>query len=359
LELYLKLRFVFGRKQFLAVVLITAANAFAPECFALFDEKLNVLKPKGNGPAVKAYLDGKRLVEGGAPEALKPLNEAIRLDPKMNAAYLYRGVFFMNREGYTLAIRDFDTLSRLQPNYVRTYMLRAYCYTRQGNWPLALRDYTRATELNPSVEAYTERSKVYRRMRRPDLAKKDLDTASKLFETTYNQRDVAIIDRQLKGGSKDVRKLTLLRALRNRDQKNYREAIADFTKVLSISPEKGGSRVNYNMDQIYYDRARCYENLKDYDKAILDYSNILKLDPDADEAYLLRGQCKAAQGRWQAAIDDYDLSIKLMIDPVKTPYLVRAEAYEKVGKPQQARLDRDKANQLSKAGWEGSNLKAK
>lgn len=34
------------KKQFLAVALITATNVFAPACLALFDEKINILKPK-------------------------------------------------------------------------------------------------------------------------------------------------------------------------------------------------------------------------------------------------------------------------------------------------------------------------
>lgn len=355
----MKLSLVIGKKQILAVALLAVASAFAPECGAVIDEKFNIIKPKGNGPAARAYREGKRLVEGGAPEALKPLNEAIRLDPKMNSAYLYRGIFFMEREGYTRAIKDFDTLIKLQPKYIRAYMLRAYCYARRADWQMALRDYTKAIAIEPSIEAFTERSKVYRRLRQPDLAKKDLDAANEYWKKNYNQSEVAYIDKQLKGGSKNIRKLTLFRALRNRDQKKYREAIADFTKVISIEPEKGGSRVNYNLDQIYFDRAGCFENLKEYDKAISDYTTILKIDPDSDEAYLLRGKCKAAQGHWQAAVDDYDLCIKLMVDPGKTPFLARADAYEKLGKTAQANLDRKKAMKLSLTGWEGSNLKPK
>lgn len=346
-----------GKKRILAAVLLAAAIGFGPECCAVPDEKHNIRKPQGNGAAAKAYRDGVRLVEGGAPEALKPLNKAIRLDPKMNAAYLFRGIFFMDREGYTLAIKDFDMVERLQPKYIRTYMLRAYCYARQAKWPLALRDYTKAIVLEPSVEAFTERSKVYARMGRPDLAKKDLHAANEYWKNNYNQGEVAYVDKRLKEGSKNIRKLTLYRALRNRDQKKYREAIADFTKVLSIDPERGGSRVNYNLDQIYYDRARCYESIGEYEKAISDYTTILKLDPDSDEAYLLRGKCKAAQGLWQAAVDDYDLCIKLMVDPSKTPFLARAEAYEKLGKTAQAKLDRKKAIELNATGWEGSNVK--
>lgn len=165
------------------------------------------------------------------------------------------------------------------------------------------------------------------------------------------QRRVDSINSLLKNGSKNIRSLTLQRAEINMDMHKYREAIVDFSKAISIDPLKGGARVNYNLDQIYFDRARCYQSVADYPHAIADYDTILKLDDDSDEAYLFRGDCKAKLGKWEQALQDYNKCIKSTIDPTKTPYLARAKAYEKLGKPDLAKLDYEKAKALSQAGW--------
>jgi len=130
---------------------------------------------------------------------------------------------------------------------------------------------------------------------------------------------------------------------------DYKNAAVNFSKVIEIPPEKGGYRLNYNLDQCYYDRADCYQKIGNYTGAIADYNSILKLDPDAEEAFLYRGNCKAQLGQWGAAAADYTQSIEHDVQPTKTPFLARAKAYEKLGKMELAKKDLEKAKHIEAA----------
>ena len=76
----------------------------------------------------------------------------------------------------------------------------------------------------------------------------------------------------------------------------------------------------------YYDRGNAYKNLKDYDRALSDYSEALKLDPQYAHAYLNRGWVYAAKNDAARSIADSTRAIEL--DPTeKLAYLDRGLAY--------------------------------
>lgn len=81
-----------------------------------------------------------------------------------------------------------------------------------------------------------------------------------------------------------------------------REAIAALTEFLSARTD---------MFSPYMDRGKAYHGLKDYAKAITDYSTALKLKPDLSEAYLRRCVAQYEVGNHTGAIEDCDKYISL------------------------------------------------
>jgi len=67
------------------------------------------------------------------------------------------------------------------------------------------------------------------------------------------------------------------------DEKDYKGAIEDFTKVIEIEP-------NYKRSYLY--RGISKRNLEDYKGAIEDFTKAIEKDPAYESAYLFRGRAK-------------------------------------------------------------------
>src|SRR5713226_6413097 len=102
----------------------------------------------------------------------------------------------------------------------------------------------------------------------------------------------------------------------NPDQK-----IAVCTRVIEDSAESTANRAN-----AYNSRGIGYHNKKDYDRAIAEYGEAIKLDPKYARAYYNRGLVYAAKGNYDGAVEEYSEAIKL--DPkYASAYNSRGLAY--------------------------------
>ena len=86
------------------------------------------------------------------------------------------------------------------------------------------------------------------------------------------------------------------------NQKNYKEAITDFSNSINLNPNNIHSYIN---------KAHAEYNIKDYSNAIIDYSNAIQINPKDEKLYIYRGNAKRYSGHYWGAIDDYNYSIKI------------------------------------------------
>jgi Zn-dependent protease len=86
-------------------------------------------------------------------------------------------------------------------------------------------------------------------------------------------------------------------------------------------------------------------------RALADYDQAIKLDPDRPEFYQARAQLKLLMGRPEAVLTDYQALIEQ--DP-NNPllYTDRAELYKTLGQPRAAAADQQQAQRLSRAAAE-------
>lgn len=83
---------------------------------------------------------------------------------------------------------------------------------------------------------------------------------------------------------------------------DYERAITDLNQALKLQPDEAS----------YYDsRGFAYAGKRDYSRAILDYNQALKLKPDAGYAYYHRGLVYRALGDRQKAIADFKKTFEL------------------------------------------------
>jgi tetratricopeptide (TPR) repeat protein len=98
---------------------------------------------------------------------------------------------------------------------------------------------------------------------------------------------------------------------------DYDQAIADFTQVIRLAP---------NEDSGYYIRGVVYNEKGDFDRAIADLTQAIKLDPNRAGIYEYRGVAYNKKGDFDRAIADFTQAIRL--DPNEADfYKYRGAAY--------------------------------
>jgi tetratricopeptide (TPR) repeat protein len=103
---------------------------------------------------------------------------------------------------------------------------------------------------------------------------------------------------------------------------------------------KSGRESRDDLALAYINRAAAYDNKGDYDRAIADYGNAIKLAPEDSSAYRYRAEVYKEKGDYDRAIADYGKLIKL--NPSPSAYENRAHAYAMKGDYNRATADYDK-----------------
>jgi len=118
---------------------------------------------------------------------------------------------------------------------------------------------------------------------------------------------------------------------------DYQGAIADYNQAIKLKPDYATA---------YFNRGSSKYNLGDYQGAIADYSQAIKLNPDYAEAYINRGVSKDDLKDYQAAIADFNQAIKLKPD-YAAAYTNRGVSKGKSGDYQGAIADFNQAIKLN------------
>jgi tetratricopeptide (TPR) repeat protein len=88
------------------------------------------------------------------------------------------------------------------------------------------------------------------------------------------------------------------------EKKEYDKAIADFSEAIRIDP---------NYARAYLARGIIWEVKKEYDKAIADFSEAIRINPKDSVAYVVRGCDLSEKKEYDKAIADFSEAIR--IDP--------------------------------------------
>jgi tetratricopeptide (TPR) repeat protein len=79
---------------------------------------------------------------------------------------------------------------------------------------------------------------------------------------------------------------------------------------------------NYNAGA-YYVRGCAYEKLDQTDKSIIDFTNVLSIDPNHINAAYARGACENKRGNFAKAIEDYNMALAIDQERPLSPSLNR------------------------------------
>jgi tetratricopeptide (TPR) repeat protein len=126
------------------------------------------------------------------------------------------------------------------------------------------------------------------------------------------------------------------RGLAYKSKGQWDRAIADFSEAIRLKPDFATA---------FNSRGNSYYGKGHFDRAIEDYDKAIELSPDLAEAFTNRGNVYRKKGQYDRAIEDYDKAIELK--PVDGQIFAnRGLAYEKKGAPGQALRDFTRARAL-------------
>ena len=225
-------------------------------------------------------------------DASRLLNEAIRANPQLVAAYTARASILSEAKLYTLAIRDMDEAIRLQPENSKFRNTRGYFHLLTQNNDQAMEDFNQAIAL--------------------DLK----------YAQPHNNRGLVRIalagDHQQVGGF-------------DKAKSELAKAVHEFDAALRIDPKYVDAHNN---------RGFALSRAKKFDEAVASFTHAIELNDKYVNAWNNRAQAHALAGRHDQAIADFTQAIELLPTALEY-YQLRADSYLAVGKPELARQDLD------------------
>lgn len=231
--------------------------------------------------------------------ALKELDRALRIDPKLFWGYKWRGETNFSLGKFRDAIADFERARRF-PQGKDQYSLSRWmgqAYDALGQEQKAFDELARSIRQHAAVKE-----------NRPSWRGEHQDLYRIRGQTLYNH-------------------------------KHYEEAIQDLSEAIKL-----GARGSFSED-ITMTRADSYMALRRYDDAIADYSTILKFSPEDEVAFEKRAHAYEAKGEHKRALSDISKAISNYLGEDKSKlYRFRASIHTRLGNRARAQQDLDRAS---------------
>lgn len=242
-----------------------------------------------NTPITQYYFGAVYAARGDHQRAIGYLDKAIDQQSDYLEAYAYRGVEYLSLKDYETAILDFNRALEIQSDYAYAYFYRATAYANLRQYDNAIADLDHAIELEPTYkDTYlaldTSRVKAsdygrfVSRVRCLDLAIQHSPLNANLYlyrgaaRNAINEYNEAIVDisQAIELNPNDARAYYSRGVAYLLSQNNDDAAIADFDRAAELDP---------NLFYVYLTRSMLYLKIKDYPRAIADYSHVIELYP--------------------------------------------------------------------------------
>jgi tetratricopeptide (TPR) repeat protein len=190
--------------------------------------------------------------KGDTDNAIVSYTEALKRDSGFMDAYYNRSDLFLIKKEYARAIDDYNVILRREPNNWYFLNHRGVAFARMGNYDLAINDLNRATLLN---------------------------------------KDKSYINETNAGG--------LI------SKADFINDLSKYSSMIKSDPK------NYDT---YLKRAALYSRVADYDRAIADLNEAIRLKGDLAEAYHQRGIAHEGNENKSDAIADFSKFLELTQD---------------------------------------------
>jgi HEAT repeat protein/Flp pilus assembly protein TadD len=272
--------------------------------------------------------------------AIEDYDKAIELKPQFALAYFHRAMSKRHETDLDGAIADYTQYIALNPSDSGAYNNRGTARSAKMDFDGAIADFNKAIELNSTnAVAYLNRGRIKAEERdfdgaiadcnqalgfspqnlyyegclwnirgRAQAAKGDFDGAISNFDKAIGDFNATIEKFRLNVQRAELDSQGFYssayfgRAGAKAHRNDFDGAIADYSKVIEVSPQK---------TEAWKSRGHVKFERRDYDGAIVDYNKAIGLNPQDPVCYDLRGNAKEQKNDYDDAITDYDKAIEL------------------------------------------------
>jgi eukaryotic-like serine/threonine-protein kinase len=225
------------------------------------------------------------------PQANAYASRALELQPDFVQALRNRAIARENLGRLPEAAADIGRAIDLRPEDGELYYVRGNVLAGQRHYPDAVQSYDRAIELAPKLlDAWYNRGVVLRRLKRYEEAFRDqthVIRSQPTYLLAYHER-------------------ALIQAARGQ----FRGAADDLDALLALQPNDAPALVL---------RGKVHGDLgKDLERSERDLTRAIDLDPKAPDAFRSRGLTRSRARNWDGAIADYRQYLRLAPDAPDT-----------------------------------------
>ena len=228
--------------------------------------------------------------------ALDDCDKAVRLSPKFTKARLYRANVYLGRGEFDAAIDDYNVILAASPTHASAYCNRGIAYRSKGDLKRAIADYTSAIRYNAQfAEAHNNRGEIYLQQHKYDLAMADFNEALRINPAESNSSD---------------NRGDLYMLLGQPDR-----AIADYSEIIDRALRMAAKSDNLHpgerLADVYLKRASAHLKADQPEEAVVDVGEAVQIHPENARAYVIRRDAYLKLGKTELAHDDDDLAKRL------------------------------------------------
>jgi tetratricopeptide (TPR) repeat protein len=248
--------------------------------------------------------------KGDNDKAIADFTKAIELDPNAASAYYDRGLIFFGKGEWDKAIPDFDEAVRSNPANADALVNRGICYVNKNDLEHALASFDGAIAIDPNnAGAFSERATIY--TQKKEWKKNARDSAEAQRLTPASATGQAQVQLRVSKNRPEERQvdsgylLKHIEAMAAYEQGQFDHAI-DLNNILlamNIVPAEASSAV--------MNRGNAYRAKHDWDRALRDYEEAIKLNPKNAGAYVDRASVLWHYGEHDDAIKDLDEAVRI------------------------------------------------
>jgi tetratricopeptide (TPR) repeat protein len=233
-------------------------------------------------------------------------------------AYMDRGFAFQDTKEYSKAIEEFTKVIEIDPQRAHAWYARGTMHGHLHNWHAAVLDFNKALELKPDhAEALHNRGIALKQLGKIEEGQRDIGAALSLKPDSDYSKHTGIGDA-------------------HRDKGEHDKAIAQYQEAIKIDP---------NREAGWFLCGLTRWEQRDYARAITDFTKAIERDAKSARSYAYRGFCRFQLREADAALADFNKAIDL--DPEFSPaYVGRATYYFYKGERAKVREDYGKAKTL-------------
>jgi tetratricopeptide (TPR) repeat protein len=262
------------------------------------------------------------LINGDNDQAIKDLDESIRLHPRDADAFLSRGDAYYSKGDYQRALAEYDEASWIEPDHLGAYFARGDVYRKLGQAERGEGDAMFDRELAAGSAVTRRRDQKY------------WQQVAERFK---------LLDEAIRQNPSEPRAyFNRASTYRSLGKWQYDRALSDYDQVIRLEPAHV---------KAYYGRAFIHDRRGEYELAIADTSQVMRLEPKDEKALINRARIYEHKGDYMRAIADYSEAFRVASTTTvrfdSRLYPLRGLAYERNGERDKAIADYRKVLSLN------------